>query len=44
MAHRDDYTYDEEQQVLLNDEELEYEEELLKLQESDEIKRKSNNE
>lgn len=44
MPHRDDYTYNEEQQVLLNDEELEYEEELLKLQESDEIKRKSINE
>lgn len=35
MPHRDDYTYDEEQQVLLDLEEKEYEEKLIEEQEAD---------
>jgi len=35
MPHRDEYTYEEEQQVLLDLEEKEYEEKLLNLQELD---------
>ena len=35
MPHRDDYTYEEEQQVLLDLEEKEYEEKLIEEQETD---------
>lgn len=35
MAHRDEYTYEEEQQILLDLEEKAYEEQLLTAQEMD---------